>query len=961
MIWLSIVRLTLSRLRNAPVLSLATVTGLTIAIGIVASVPIFVRGVNLELLRSELASQAAKSGRPLFAMRYYLTSNATTPVTPAQYDRLNQYLTESASSEIGLPIQREVRSVESVSFDVAPANPSLYPEFKRALEQVDFGYMTDLASQITVSEGSFPPDVDANSPEVPVLLLDAAANKLGLHAGERLILTTNAEPAAGQPTPVTIHVLISGIWTANDAQGAYWFDKPENLDKTLLVPEATFNRRIEPLFKNRFLFASWYIVYDSAAVRTDEIVNILTRTSRMLNRADTILTGTRLDYSPTDSLDNYRARTELLTILLYVFSVPVVGLVLYFLALISNLVVEGRRGEVALLASRGASPTQLIGVQCAEALILSLIALPLGLGLAAGLATLMGTTQSFLRFAPRPPLPVLITTDSINFALVAAALGLVTQVLPTIGAARIAIIRYKVDYARSLLAPAWQRLYLDVVLLAVVGYGYYQLRQRGSLSVLGVGVSTGGGDPLREPILFVAPSLFVFALALVAVRLFPHAMTALSGVTSATRRVFWQLAFRNLSRTPGRYVGPLLLTVLTLGLAVFTASIARTLDQNTIDQVRYRVGADLTIFEMPTDHQLGIDRSKPGSIDPQELARRTAELSGSLMPVGEQAKVPGVRDVTRVGSYDIVIRLGTGDTKGRLMGIDRVDFPRVAFFRRDFASEPLIGLMNDLARNNSAVLLPLGYAQKLGLQTGDYLPIQITVATGVKSVDLTVMGTYTYFPTTFPNKPPTLVANLDYIFDSTGEISPHSVWFTVDPAVPAPQIEAGLEKMGIPVATSIDERTELAIPLSRPERIGLFGMLSAGFLASAGLTALGFALYTASSLRRRTIEFGVLRAIGLSDAQMIMSLLIEQVVIVVSGAMLGLVIGSATSLAFIPFFRVGATEQAITPPFQVLLAWRDVALILLAFAVILLATSLGIIYRLGRLKIFEAVKLGEAV
>jgi putative ABC transport system permease protein len=960
-LWLSIVRLTLSRVRNAPLLGLATLVGLTVAIGIIASVPIFVRGVNLELLRSELAAQAAQGGRPLFAMRFYRTSSATSPVTFASYDRLNQYLTESASSEIGLPIKLEVRSAESVTFDVAPADLTRYPEFKRALDQVDIGYFSDLSSHITVTDGSFPAAVDAKSAEVPVLLLDAEANQLGLHAGEHLILTSNADPAEGQAAPVTTKVVVAGIWKATDAHDGYWFDNPENLGKTLLVPEATFRQRIAPLFKSQFLFASWYIVYDSTAVRTDEIVNILTRTSRMLNRANTILAGTRLDYSPTQPLDNYRQRTELLTILLYVFSVPVVGLVLYFLALMSNLVVERRRGEVSLLASRGASPTQLTVVQFIEALGLSLVAIPLGLGLALGLATLMGMTQSFLRFASRPPIPVSISADSINFAILAAALGLATQVLPTLGSARTTIVRYKVDYARSLLAPAWQRLFLDVILLGIVGYGYYQLRERGSLSVLGVGVSTAGGDPLREPILFIAPSLFVFALALVTIRLFPITMTILSGVTSAARQVFWQLAFRNLSRAPGRYVGPLLLTILTLGLGTFTASIAKTLDQNTIDQVRYRVGADLTVFEMPSDQELGIDRSNPGAIDPQELARRTAELAGYLMPVSEQAKVPGVRDVTRVGSYDVSIRLGTGDTKGRLMGIDRVDFPRVAFFRRDFASEPLIGLMNDLARNNSAVLLPLDFAQKLGLQTGDYLPIQMSLTTGVKNVDLTVMGTYTYFPTTYPNQPPTLVANLDYIFESTGEISPHEVWFTVDPATPASSIETGLTKMGIPVATSTDERAELAIPLSRPERIGLFGMLSAGFLASAGLTALGFGLYTVSSLRRRMIEFGVLRAIGLSDVQMIASLLIEQTIIVVSGAFLGLVIGSATSVAFIPFFRVGATAEAIIPPFQVLLAWGDVTVILSAFAAILLVTSLGVIYRLGRLKIFEAVKLGESV
>ena len=55
---------------------------------------------------------------------------------------------------------------------------------------------------------------------------------------------------------------------------------------------------------------------------------------------------------------------------------------------------------------------------------------------------------------------------------------------------------------------------------------------------------------------------------------------------------------------------------------------------------------------------------------------------------------------------------------------------------------------------------------------------------------------------------------------------------------------------------------------TRPERQGLFGFLSIGFAAAALLTVLGFSLYALFSFRRRFIELGMLRAIGLSSAQM---------------------------------------------------------------------------------------------
>ena len=62
---------------------------------------------------------------------------------------------------------------------------------------------------------------------------------------------------------------------------------------------------------------------------------------------------------------------------------------------------------------------------------------------------------------------------------------------------------------------------------------------------------------------------------------------------------------------------------------------------------------------------------------------------------------------------------------------------------------------------------------------------------------------------------------------------------------------------------------------------------------------------------------------------------------------------------FAAFRGLGNWREAGSTPANALILQGAVALILVAFAGVLLATSIGIIYRLGRQKIFEAVKLGE--
>ena len=80
---------------------------------------------------------------------------------------------------------------------------------------------------------------------------------------------------------------------------------------------------------------------------------------------------------------------------------------------------------------------------------------------------------------------------------------------------------------------------------------------------------------------------------------------------------------------------------------------------------------------------------------------------------------------------------------------------------------------------------------------------------------------------------------------------------------------------------------EIVSEQGRPERQGLFGLLSIGFGAAAVLTVLGFLLYALFSFRRRFIELGVLRASGLSSEQMTSFLAWELIFLIVIGGAVG--------------------------------------------------------------------------
>ena len=57
-------------------------------------------------------------------------------------------------------------------------------------------------------------------------------------------------------------------------------------------------------------------------------------------------------------------------------------------------------------------------------------------------------------------------------------------------------------------------------------------------------------------------------------------------------------AVRSLARSSRHYTGPMLLVILTIGLASFTASMARTLDDHMVDDAYYRSGSDFNVYEV---------------------------------------------------------------------------------------------------------------------------------------------------------------------------------------------------------------------------------------------------------------------------------------------------------------------------------------------------------------------------
>ncbi len=954
---LSLILVAAKRLFSNFGLTLCLVAGLAAAVALSTGIPIYSDAVNTKMLKEELE----RGGKPPFGMMVRHIGSWYEPLTWDEYADLNDYMVEQAPGLIELPLELSVRHVETASYRLFPVDETHYEDTKKTLDWVSLGFMTDAENNIDVIEGELPETPGRDDEVIGVLAARALAEKVGLQLGEEFVLFgEETSKNTGQKTQIKIRVRISGIWVPTDEESPYWFYTPWAFAKMFLISEESYKGYVVPRLQSQVMNAVWYAIYDGGNVMIEDIPGFLYRLTKMKTSIAAIVPDARLDQSPEKPMAKYRLAAYHLAILLYVFSIPVLGLVLYFISLIAGMVVDRQRNEIALLRSRGTSGLQIVSIYVLEGLLAGLAAIFLGTMLGAALARLMANTESLLKFTFGTPLPIRISALSLRFGLITVALSLLASLFPAISASRHTIVTYKRERARHLGKPFWQRYFLDFFLLAPLLYGYYALWRRGTMAAISTGETLD--SPFRNPILFLVPTLFVFTTALIYLRFFPYFMEKLASLLERSRGAPLVLAARSLARSSRYYTGPLLLVILTIGLASFTASMARTLDDHMVDDAYYRSGSDFNVYEVGEyvgDDSVGDQAADTGASD-EGGAGEIEEPHWEFLPHFTYLNIPGVKALTRVGDYKVRILWSDTVDEGHIIGIDRDNFADIAFFRDDFAAFPLSKIIQALRMRDPAVFVDSTFLRQNQLQLGSRMLLSVSMLGKWHAMEFFIAGTIDYFPTSYPDKGPLFVTNLEYLFSQAGGLYSYHLWLKTDSSMSTRALEIGLMSQGTTASmVQHNAREEILASQRLPERQGFFGLLSVGFIAAALLTALGYLIYSLIHFQRRSIELGVLRAIGLSIKQMILYLVSEQLSLVVIGSGTGVLLGAATSVLFIPFLQVSSGKNIGTPPFIVRIAWADISQIVIMFGLLLIAVSVIMVWLLIRMKIFQAVKLEE--
>lgn len=946
-------RLALHRMRHNAWLYLILLLGWVAATALGAAVPVYVDALHQRVLRLELQEDST-SHRPAFGFLFLSLDRESSPTLLAGdaerlagYDRLAAYMDSGFTADMELPVTARMHYVRSDLFQLFPTGPGTYGRGEEALEHFSLGYLSDLDGQVELLSGRLPaPDGTLTE----VLMHRDMANRLGVQAGEEYVLfrAANPNPATGERA-FALPVRIAGIWRAADPSSGYWYLSPATFAQSLLTSEVQYRTEAAYRIPRPYFEAGWYAALDGGGIRVRQVEDLVHRIHETRAQVQQQLPGTLLMLSPENALLRYRLEVAQQSPLLLFASLPALALVLLYTGMTARSLMMRQQREIAMLRSRGASRFQVLGTYAIQLVVLSVLSLLAGLPGSLTVTHLMASASFWvLPNAHSMPMVLLdpaLTPDALLYAGIALGLVNLTSMAAGWRYARETAVTSERRLSRQDMQGSLTWIALDLAIAGAGAYGWHLLRQEGGLPLPD---RLTGIDFADNPLVFLTPCLWLWTGVRTMVRLLPWFLRGLDWPVQLLRGTVLLITLRNLARQAPHHQALLTLLLFATGTGTLAAAIMRTQDAHLEDKAYYAVGASVNLTEQAKRFQ----GSGNGDTEGQPTG-------WSIPPFDLHRNAPGVLGAARVGVYPVSLRIDNRGFDAKLYGIDRAEWPQAAYFRPDFAAEPLGELMNQLALNPNGLLVPTNLLEAGGYAIGDDITIQGLIAGSGAAVPFRIVGSLRYFPTAYPPDELFVVGNLEYIFTQVGGPMPYHVWLRLAERAQTESVVAALDEASVEILDVADAKTQLETWRTDPVRLGLNGFLSLGLGVGLLLSILALIVHGVLALQRRRIQMGLLRAIGWSRGQGVLCIALEQLAIAALGVGGGTMLGVAVSRLFVPHLQTGLTAAQTIPPYVVRTSWDEfvVASAVLLGAVCVLTVGISIV--LARSNLFQVLKVGE--
>lgn len=932
--------------------------GFLMAAGMMSAVPIYMDASLQRMLIKDMEEYQIGSGEypGIYSVEKAIAANTGNAEQVNLVNELPVLVKEQVNS-IKIPVGTEKTIiVDNLQYIVVGTNVN-----GATTTRTKLAAMTGFEEHITIKNGRMFCDGGiAEDGVYEVVVSDAAIKSLDI------VLNGEYEMRSLDTSRQPVKVRVVGIYEQSDPNDIYWSETMEPYINSIIIDYDCFKNMLSSGASIQLTSVS--VRYSLAYQSMD--MNDLSSITSEINDDFTLYSELGYDFKMGvyNILVDYAEEAVKLTNILWILQIPTLVMLAFYLFMVSQLNVEQEKNEIAIFKSRGASSKQIFFLYAAESGIIGLITLITAPLIGLALCRFLGVSNGFLEFVNRTGIAAKITGTAILYALLAIIVFFLTTMIPIIPASKLSIVEYKASKTKVVKVQLWEKCCVDIVLItaALVFYGIYTANEVVSSE------STGEINPF----FFIFSTCLVLGLGLLFIRIYPYFLRAVYTVFKPLWSPAQYMAITSVSRAQGGKVRFLMLfLIVTFSLGIFSANTARTINTQKEDRIYYATGADIRLKEYWQE-----------TTTSDESMTTTGYVERDF---GRYEELSGVKTATRVlinekAKFTVDKTTASNVT---LMAIEPYKFAETAWFRNDLLPVHWWNYTNALQDFPSGIIISRALADAFELELGDAVE---TKWSGNDTVAATVVAVVDYWPGINPNQSQKdvvspaeekrrendseeiaseenslsyatkyfMIMNYNYIYNLT-DLEPYEVWIDLEEKATSEQLYSDISAKRIPIEYITDSSQKLIAEKNEPQLQGMNGALTMSFVIIMIMTIIGFLIYWILSIRSRTLQFGILRAMGVTFREIIGIIGYEQILVSGVSIAMSFIIGGITSDLFVPLFRSMYNPIDQVPPFRVAALQSDYIKIYIII-VLMLGGGFAILGNLiKKLDINKALKLGE--
>lgn len=965
----------INKLKNRKWLNLCLLMGVALFIALFVCHPMFEKGAGNQILDRLFTDHATQQNEfPAQMSREGTYAVADYPDSQSVLDKLSGY---------------EKKWTEYVDIDKVSAQQLITlsggradTEFGGINNYFTIGYLPGLSEYTEVVKSQ------ADTATFECSISEKTMDHYGLVAGEKIYL--HVPDGSGKKE---IPFVISQICREKDINDPYWAKTLSDMGDVIFVSQDVFDEMMQYYSEDNISYSD-FLMLDYRQINTEN-ASLYDGYMEQFKDADKLYND-----NIRDTLDGFFTQQKTIKLMLWALELPCLVLLILFIRMISAQILSLEENDILVLRSRGATKLQVFILYLQQSGIIAFAGCVLGIVLGYIMCRAAASTDGFLRFTAKDIGTYKFVWQMLVYAVAAAVIMVLFITVPVWKKSKDAISERSSRGRISKKKPLWEKCFIDVILLALSAYLLYNYNKQKSTLAISVLENRS-----IDPVMILDNSLFIFAAALLCVRLTGLIILLVDRLFKKHFSPAMYASFLQLKRTRYNQGFLAVFLIMTVAGGIFDANMARTMNSNMEKRIVYNVGCDAIYNE---DFRLRIQYNKDGSVnwmyDEPDFGKY------------ESLKNEGICDgVTRVlEDKRVDISAGSGSVSDAyLMAINTKEFGETAKLQSDQKDDindaHWFNYLNELAKEPDGVIISSNLAKALGLKVGDslnysrYVPEAVDDDQIYASENAKVCAIVKGFPgyerytyETDADKNVTeqekylIVANYATVVEKFG-MTPYSVWMNLSNGKTVDDIVGylGGENSGDNDIKTTDSsnntsgsmdittdnqnkkvRSEIYKNLTSAQQLIdenknsatvqiTNGMFTLSFILSLIVCSVGFLLYWVMTLKQRELQFGIYRAMGMRMREVKAMLLNEQIFLSFLPLLVGAGIGIAATAMFVRLISIIYLPQKHNIGVNVYIYPSDM-LELAGVLFVAVAVCYVVISRLLKsMKIAQALRLGE--